>query len=124
MTAAFLTQYHLMLLPAVFFRGSSGPGDGHPLRWCGMMGWNLGRSQTRAVSVVHSKYQTGMPTTKCPGCTQSLEQSTLGWELSDGKISWHVWFLMVANSQAACEAGLPDTAVLWRWKQTLPYTGT
>lgn len=65
-----------------------------------------------------------MPTTKCPGCIQNLEQSTLGWELSDGKISWHMWFLMVANSQAACEAGLPDTAVLWRWKQTLPYTGT
>lgn len=33
-------------------------------------------------------------------------------------------FPMVANSQAACEAGLPDTAVLWRWKQPLLYTGT
>lgn len=40
------------------------------------------------------------------------------------RISWHMWFLMVANSQAACEAGLPDAAVLWRWEQTLPYTGT
>lgn len=64
-----------------------------------------------------------MPTTKCPGCTQSLEQSMLGWELSDGKISWHMWLLVVANSQASCEAGLPDAAVLWRWKQTLPHTG-
>lgn len=34
-------------------------------------------------------------------------------------------FPMVANSQTACEAGLSDTAaVLWRWKQPLPHTGT
>lgn len=89
-----------------------------------MMGWQQGCSLVSAVSASRSKYQAGVPTTKCPGCTQNLEQSTLGWELSDGKISWHLLFPMVASSQAACEAGLPDTAVLWRWKQPLPYTST